>query len=350
MLLLLLLVVVVVVVVVVFPVLVSVNAQTDVSAFIQPERLVGAKWIEGLPKGIEGNIEISPQVPYFGERFYVRVIVTNKTGKPIEMLESVVFTDDEKGYHLDIKSETFPAKKHSITFISARETGHILRPWRTEWSNGQPFYSTLKNRESRTLFLDTAGFYLKDEEQKKFHEGNPRLRFAFLGKEENLSGSLSMPIRFKNKRKQFDDLKKEEKRIRREMVEEFRAKGESKDGLNQIAGAYPEVVFNLLPVDKQEELVGKYPPGDTRFVRYRLSLSSQCKYDGKGIEEYIRLYWTTPEVMRQRFSFVHLANCIRNKGEMLENDELFDALFFNFPVGFSSFWKGDLNVIYSKYY
>jgi hypothetical protein len=193
------------------------------------DRLRGCKWIEGLPKGIEGKMEITPKM-ICDRLFFLRVTITNKTGKPVDMLESIGWTDQESGYHIDVKSKDIPSiTKQDITFITNEDAGMILKPHRLNWNSRQPQFSAINNDESRILFLGPIMMGgLGTKIYKKINASNPKLRFAFWGKEENLSGSMSIPIQFKKSGELFDILDKEEEKILQNKMSEMEKKASRK--------------------------------------------------------------------------------------------------------------------------
>jgi hypothetical protein len=316
------------------------------------ERLRGCKWIEGLPKGIEGKLEITPQI-FCDRLFFLRVTVTNKTGKPVDMLDTIAYKDRETGYHIDVQSKELPWRdKRNLTFIASEESGVILKPHRASWNPSQPCFATLNNGESRILFLGPIMLGgLNEDFCEKFNASNPKLRFAFLSKEENLSGSMSIPIRFKIKNKLLDKLMNEGEKILLNITDEMDKKNEPREKINQIARLDPKYACLYLPIGEREKFIERYPPGHTKSSLYGILLWRQYWESGdkEKLNEIIRFYWTYHEIVRQNTSLaLFLDNQSREKKSMLENEELFETFFQNIPDDYTVFYNGDKNIIYDK--
>jgi hypothetical protein len=262
-------------------------------------------WIDGLPHGIEGELEVSPSNPVLGEPFYVRVVLSNKSNESITIPDSyptsMFFA--RASYMLDVLSGNLGG--YSRSDYKFDDSGLIIAP---EFLSNTKCSPLLPNME-RVLLLDEYKLFRLDFEDKEkwnnfIHEKDTKLRFTYFTEDKKNAGCLTIPIQFKPLPNIFLELAKEEKKICEEKTQS-KSKEEAFQLIDTTAiriSAQNRAACLLLPKEQRRSFEKRYPPGTSRMKLHLLILKQEIIDSGfqeAKVEEFIRYFWTLPEIERQ---------------------------------------------------
>jgi hypothetical protein len=267
--------------------------------------LTMVSWINGLPLGIEGQLEVSPSNPVLGEPFYVRVVLSNKGDESVTIPDSYPTSMffSRASYVLDVLSDNLG--NYSRGDYKFDDSGLIIAP---EFLSNTKCSPLLQNTK-RVILLDEYKLFQLDFEDKEkwnnfVNEKDAKLRFTYFTEDKKNAGCLTIPIQFRPLPNVFLDMAKEEKQICEEKTQ-----GKSKEEAFQLIdttavriNAQNRAACLLLPKDQRRSFEKRYPPGTSRMKLHLLILKQEMIDSGfqkTKVEEFIHYFWTLPEIERQ---------------------------------------------------
>jgi hypothetical protein len=300
-------------------------------------------WIEGLPTGLEGQLEVSPPCPVLGEPFYVRVILKNNSEEPINLPDSYVFSKffSRASYLLDILSPHLSGYVRDTTY-AVSGSGLIIAPESLDKTPNLP----LLPKTTRVLLLDEYRLFPRDDENQEqwvkfLNDPDVKIRFTFFNEEDNVKGSLITPIQFKSLPDVFLNLAKEENRILKEHTQSMNEKDVYPFILTKgvLINAQNRAACVLLPAEQRISFEKRYPPGTSRMKLHFLILKQEIlesDYQSDKIEELLYWLWTLPEIERQYFVLSLLWTFDKDGENLKTKPNIIETIVRMYPENYNS--------------